>query len=125
LFAKYIVININLGDIGGKFGSGAYNSMDYGVMCFWPYVHPKRTNADVHWPIFLLALFLFAKYILINILCNPPKKCHGIFLCDGISPNYWFWLVINIRILVFHLIPHRWPVIELFMQASNHCYMVS
>jgi hypothetical protein len=32
---------------------------------------------------------------------------------------------INIRILVFHLIPFGWPVIELFMQASNHCYMVS
>jgi hypothetical protein len=34
-------------------------------------------------------------------------------------------LLINIRILVFYLIPRRWPVIECFMQASNHCYMVS
>jgi hypothetical protein len=34
-------------------------------------------------------------------------------------------LLINIRILVFHLVPRRWPFIERFIQASNHCYMVS
>jgi hypothetical protein len=50
---------ITLGDTGGKFGSGAYNYMDNRVMCF-----------DEVCPLayFVPALYLPAKYILINLM---------------------------------------------------------